>query len=55
MTKEEMLREMEEIKNRRFRLAMVDFWRSEDFELDRKLFMEYLNLKKKVEELEKGA
>lgn len=55
MARDEMLKRMEEIENRRFRLAMIDFWKGEDFELDRKLFKEYLDLKKKVEEIEKNA
>ena len=51
MTKEEMLKRMDEIETRRFYLAMKDRWSREDFATDDKWFNEWLTLKKKVEEM----
>lgn len=51
MTKEEMLKRMDEIETRRFYLAMKDRWDRSDYETDDKWFREWLDLKKKVEEM----
>ena len=51
MTREEMLKRMDEIETRRFYLAMKDHWDRDDFETDRKWFNEWLDLKKKVEKI----
>lgn len=49
MTKEEIIKRMEEIKSERFYLAMKDRWSPADFEADRKMLVEFLNLKKELE------
>ena len=51
MTKEEMLKRMEELEGKRFMLAMKDRWDSSDYDRDNKLFNEWLELKKKVAEM----
>lgn len=48
MTKEEMTARLEAIKDRRFRLAMIDRWDAEIYKLDNELFIEQ---KKLIQEL----
>lgn len=48
MTREEMVARLEEIKNRRFRLSMIDRWDAEVYKLDNELFIEQ---KKLIQEL----
>ena len=49
MTREEIIKKMDEIENSRFFLAMKDHWTRADFEIDDKWFDELLELKKELE------
>ena len=49
MTRQEIEKKIEELENRRFFLAMKDFWDRKDFELDDKLYDEIRELKKELE------
>ena len=52
MTKEEIIKRMEEIERDRFFLAMADHWTRADFDRDDKLFKEWLKLKNQLKEME---
>ena len=50
MTRKEIEKRIDEIKTNRFYLAMKDRWSAEDFEHDRKLVNELIELKNKLKE-----
>lgn len=51
MTKNEMQARINELEKRRFYLSMKDRWDADDYDYDRKLFAEALELKKAIAEL----
>lgn len=53
MTREQAQNRIEELENERFYLAMKDFWSSEDFKEDDKMFNEIFKLQKEFDLLPK--
>ena len=51
MTREEMIKRMEELEKQMFNLEMKDRWDSKDYALKKQLFKEYLELEAKVKAL----
>lgn len=51
MTREEIIKRMNEIETKRFYLKMKDFWDRKDFETDDKWFKEWFELKKELEKI----
>lgn len=49
MTREEIIKRMDEIETKRFYLAMKDRWDRSDYDWDNKMFNEWLNLKKMLD------
>ncbi len=49
MTKNEIQARIDELERRRFYLSMKDHWSAADFDSDRKMWIEVLDLKKKLE------
>lgn len=49
MTNNEIKARIDELETRRFYLSMKDRWSQADFDTDRKMWMEVLELKKKLE------
>jgi len=50
MTREEMVKRIDELETRQFYLAMKDRWSNADFDLDRKLSREIRELKAQIGE-----
>ncbi len=48
MAREEMVKRMEELEDKRWLLSMKDRWSNEDYLQDRKWFDEWLNLNEQV-------
>lgn len=51
MAKEQMVKRMEELEDKRWLLSMKDRWDNEDYLQDRKWFDEWLNLNEQVKKL----
>ncbi len=51
MTKNEMQARIDDLEKRRFYLSMKDRWDADDYDYDRKMFAEVLELKKAMAEL----
>lgn len=51
MAREEMVKRMEELEDKRWLLSMKDRWNNEDFLQDREWFDEWLNLNEQVKKL----
>lgn len=51
MTKNEIQARIDELEKRRFYLSMKDHWDADDYDYDRKMFAEVLELKKTMDEL----
>lgn len=51
MTKNEMQTRIDDLEKRRFYLSMKDSWDADDYDYDRKMFAEVLELKKAMAEL----
>lgn len=49
MTNDEIKARIEELERQRFYLGMKDRWSSEDYSHDRKMWMEILDLQKKLD------
>ena len=49
MTREEMIKKIDELETEQFYLKMKDYWTSNDFEHDRELYYRIRELKKALE------
>lgn len=54
MTNEEKLNRIDELEKKRFYLAMKDFWSAEDYQQDRKWWMEIHDLERQIEVTKSG-
>ncbi len=52
MNREEIIKKIEELENRKFYLNMKDFWELEDYTKNNKIMNEIISLKNQLKEIE---
>ena len=54
MTRDELMKKLEEVKEKQFMIEMVDGWTSENYRLDKELREEIKKIKEEIAKLDKG-